>query len=326
MARPVVVIRSLTDIPTALRGAVVALGNFDGMHLGHQAVIARAVAAAKDARTRTVLLTFEPHPRTFFSPDVPVFRLTPAPLKAEIAGSLGVDAVVELPFDARFAAQTADAFIETVLHGALAPRHVLAGFDFHFGKGRGGTPEHLVAAGTARGFTVDIVPQVSARGEPISASRIREDLATGDLDQANAALGWRWLVDGTVIKGDARGRVLGFPTANMALAPETRLAHGVYAVRARIEGSWYTGAASYGRRPQFDNGPALLETYVCDFSGDLYGRTLRIEFCAWLRGEERFASINALVDQMGRDVDEARRRVTTALRAPASALQAMLEG
>lgn len=323
---PFITADALTSVPPALRGGVVVLGNFDGVHRGHQAVITAAAEVARAANAPLVVLTFEPHPRTFFRPAEPVFRLTPAPVKARLVRALGAAGMVVLPFDAALAALDAEAFVDRVLIAGLGARHVVAGFDFHFGKGRGGTPDVLKRLCEAKGVGTLLVPAFTDEGgQVVSSSRIRADLGRGAVTEANAALGWRWFVEAPVIHGDKRGRVLGYPTANMSLPPETGLALGVHAVRVRIDGTWYAGAANFGRRVQFGGGPVLLESYVLDFSGDLYGKTVRVEFCGYLRPEAAFDSVDALVAQMGHDVDAARDTVSATLAGPRTPLQAILE-
>jgi riboflavin kinase/FMN adenylyltransferase len=305
---------------------VVAIGNFDGVHRGHQAVIAAARVEADKRGGEVVALTFEPHPRAVLRPGEPLFRLTPAPMKRRVLRAAGADRVEVVPFDAAFSGLDAEAFFDTVLRGRVPAAHVVAGFDFHFGKGRGGTPARLVDLARAAGIGATIVPAFADEGgAAVGSTAIRAALAAGDVAAANAALGWAWAVEGEVLHGDKRGRTLGYPTANMAMEPGCALKHGVYAVRARVGGVWYAGAANYGRRIQFGDGPAWLETYIVDFSGDLYGKTIRIEFRAFLRPEERFASVGALVERMGADVAEARDLVTAALRQPRTPVQAKLE-
>lgn len=315
------------DLPVSLRGGVIAIGNFDGVHRGHQSVIARAIAEAKRRQVPALATTFEPHPRSFFKPDQPVFRLTPPAMKAAILTALGIDGVLALPFTASLAALEAETFVESILCKGLQANMAIAGFDFHFGKGRGGTPEFLEAAGRRHGFaTAHVEAYRDEAGRIVSSTLIREALSAGDLDAAHDDLGWRWAVDGQVVHGDKRGRTLGYPTANMDLPANCLLRHGVYAVRALIDGAWYAGAAHYGRRIQFGDGAPILETHVMDFSGDLYGRTIRVELCRFLRDEARFATVDDLVVQMGRDVDSARQAVSARLRAPRTDLQARLEG
>lgn len=322
----IITIDRIDTLPDALKGGFVAIGNFDGVHRGHQSVLERAISAAKAANAPAVALTFEPHPRSMFRPDEPLFRLTPPDMKARLMRSFGMDATICLNFDAALSSLTADEFLDRVLVAGLKARGLVAGYDFHFGKGRSGSPAMLQAAGPARGFAVDIVQAMRDEGgQDLSSSAIRVFLEAGDIAAANAALGWRWRVVAEVVHGDKRGRVLGFPTANMVLPPEVKLKQGVYAVRARIDGIWFSGAANYGRRIQFGNGPVLLETHVLDYTGDLYGKRIEIEFCGFLRPEAKFDSINALVEQMGLDCDTAREIISATLRGPRGLLQAALE-
>jgi riboflavin kinase/FMN adenylyltransferase len=295
-------------LPEDLRGGVVAIGNFDGVHLGHRAVLDRALSIARQAGRPAIALTFEPHPRSFFRPDPPLFRLTPPPLKAEAIAALGFDAMVEQHFDAAFAALEAGEFVTAMLAGRLGASHVVAGHDFHFGKGRSGTPRFLTDEGPRAGFAVTLVEaRGDASGEVISSTRIRAALAAGDIALATALLGREWLVRGTVVRGKQIGRTLGYPTANLSLPPHTGLRHGIYAVRIRFdEQGWREGVASFGRRPTFDNGDPLLETFVFGFSGDLYGQQADIRLVEFLRGEEKFDSVEALVEQMHRDSAAAR--------------------
>ncbi len=299
-------VRSLGDVPEALRGGAVAIGNFDGVHLGHKAVLAAAREEAGSGAP-ALALTFEPHPRTFFRPDHPIPRLTPPREKRLLLSHEALDGMVELTFDAGLSGLTAEEFVQTVLVDALEASAVVVGWDFHFGKNRGGSPAFLQEAGASHGFRVKVVEPFGG-SEPVSSSRIRDLLREGEVAAANRLLGHRWFVLGDVIHGEKRGRELGYPTANIALAPETPLAHGIYAVRIAFDGVIRDGVASFGRRPQFhDDAPPLLEPYVFDFKGDLYGKTLGIEFIARLRGEQKFDSVDALVSQMHRDAIEARR-------------------
>ena len=298
---------SLDAVPPALGGGVVAIGNFDGVHRGHQSVLAVALEIAHDRGVPALVLTFEPHPRALFRPDQPMFRLTPPAMKARALAALGFDGMVVAGFDHEFATLTADAFVDEVLWRRLAARHVVIGYDFHFGRARAGTPAFLVEAGGRRGFGVTVAePLKDDTGGAVSSTRIRDALSIGDVADANALLGWRWQVDGTVQHGDKRGRELGFPTANLALPEGTALAHGIYAVRVRVDGRLHDGVASYGRRPTFDDGRPLFEVHLFDFSGDLYGKQVTASLAAHLRPEEKFASVEALVHQMGRDCDDAR--------------------
>ncbi len=284
---------------------VVAIGNFDGVHRGHQAVLARARALADRLGRPAVLLTFEPHPVSLFRPDEPFFRLTDPQAKADAAAEAGMDATVALAFDREVAALPAEAFLEAVIDRMLDASGIVAGYDFHFGRGRGGTPQTLVAWGRATGRAVEIVSPFGD-GQPISSSAIRAALAEGDVAAAARLLGRPWRVGGIVRHGEKLGRTLGFPTANLALDPGCRLRHGIYAVQAVVDGAAYDAVASFGRRPTFDNGAPLLETFLFDFSGDLYGRRLDVVFVDWLRPELKFDSAQALVAQMQKDVDNAR--------------------
>jgi len=285
----------------ALRGATVAIGNFDGVHRGHKAVIAAALARAGALGKPSAALTFEPHPRAFFDPDEPLFRLTPEEAKLRLLAAAGLDGAIVLTFNAELAKLSAQDFVRRVLVDRFAISGAAIGFNFHFGAKRAGSPEFLQAQGREHGFTVDIVPPLLDGGRPVSSGPIRAALAAGRLDDAAEFLGYPWFVSGTVIHGDKRGRELGFPTANLRLDPACALRHGVYAVRAAIAGRRYDGVASFGRRPMFDSGAVLLEIFVFDFSGDLYGANIDVAFMAWLRDEAMFASAADLMRQMKED-------------------------
>jgi riboflavin kinase / FMN adenylyltransferase len=302
--RGFVVHRDGEALPASLRGAIVAIGNFDGLHRGHRHLIERTMAFAAAAGRPAAVLTFEPHPRQFFSPDRPMFRLTPEPVKLAILPKLGLDGVFVRRFDGRLAATSAAGFVDLV-HHELAVAGVLVGHDFHFGRGREGTPATLADLASRHGLACEIVPAVEEAGEPVSSSAIRAALEAGEVERANRLLGYRWFVAGEVRHGGKRGRVLGFPTANLALR-DCALRHGIYAVRAAFDGAVRDGVASFGRRPTFDDGAPLLEVHLFDFAGDLYGRRLEVEFAAWIRAEERFASVDALVARMGEDARQAR--------------------
>lgn len=301
--------------PARLDGAharpVLALGNFDGVHRGHRAVIDRTKALAEKLGRPSGTLTFAPHPRRFFAPQVPFFSLTPTPLREEILALTGIDAVVVLTFDQAMAATSAEDFVEKLLVGRLGVSGVVAGYDFHFGKGRAGSPGTLTEAGARHGFAVEIVQPFAEAGdaasEPISSSAVRAALAAGEIDRANTLLGYRWCVRETVLHGDKRGRLLGYPTANLVLDPACGLRHGIYAVRVAFDGQIHDGVASFGRRPTFDDGAPRLEVHLFDFSGDLYDKPLVVEFAGWIRGEEKFSDIEALIRRMDEDSRQARR-------------------
>ncbi|MDK9698040.1 MAG: bifunctional riboflavin kinase/FAD synthetase [Siculibacillus sp.] len=299
-------------LPRALRGAHVAIGNFDGIHRGHQSVLAATLDRARAAGRPALALTFEPHPRSFFAPERPVFRLTPPAAKARLAAALGLDGLVVVPFDAAFAGLSAEDFVRRVLVDGLGLAAATVGWDFHFGKGRAGSPAFLSEAGRRFGFEVAVVePHLAEDGALVSSSRIRTALERGDLAEASGLLGYRWFVEGTVVGGDRRGRDLGFPTANMRLADDCALRQGVYAVTFTVDGEIRLGAANWGRRPQFDGGAPVLETHVLDFAGDLYGRTADVTFVSFLRPEAKFASLDGLIEQMRLDCAEARAVVTS---------------
>lgn len=296
-------------LPEHLRAGVIAIGNFDGVHRGHQSVLQRALDIANARGVPALVLTFEPHPRTVFRPDQPVFRLTPAHLKARILEGMGFSAVIEYPFNRQFSQTAAADFVRQVLMDWLHASHIVTGFDFHFGRGREGGPAFLMAAGEENGFGVTLVDAFrDENAEVISSSRIRELLAKGDVAEAAGLLGYRYTVETQVIGGKKLGRTLGFPTANMQLPPEVELRTGIYAVRyRRADGTLFDGVASFGRRPTVDsNGAPLLETFVFDFSGDLYGETCTVSFFEHLRDELKFDGLDALVVQMKRDEEEAR--------------------
>jgi riboflavin kinase/FMN adenylyltransferase len=285
----------------ALRGAVVAIGNFDGVHRGHQAVIATARDRAATLARPAAALTFEPHPRSFFRPQEPLFRLTDARNKLRLLASTGLDGAIVLRFDAALAALSADEFVERVLLERLAIAGVTIGFDFHFGANRTGSPEFLAAAGARHGFAVDVVPRFEDHGRRISSGPIRAALTEGDVTDAAEMLGFPWFVSGEVVHGDKRGRELGYPTANLRLDPTCALRHGIYAVRVDVGGRRYDGVANFGRRPMFDVGTVLLEVFLFDFSGDLYGATIDVAFIEWIRPEMTFDSIDELVRRMDED-------------------------
>ncbi|MDX5592972.1 bifunctional riboflavin kinase/FAD synthetase [Pseudovibrio sp. SPO723] len=300
-------ITDLNAFPQGLKGGVVAIGNFDGVHRGHRSVLQMALDEAARRGVPALVMTFEPHPRTFFKPSAPVFRLTPSHAKAEILKSLGFDGMIELPFTKEFASMSADAFVSDILVDALGISESITGYDFHFGKARQGTPEFLRSAGEANGFSVRIVSaQEDEGGEAISSSRVRAALAEGDLALANGLLGYRYFAEAVVQHGAKRGRELGYPTANLPLAENSELKQGIYAVQVKIDGKIHPGVASFGRRPTFDDGAPLCEVHVFDFSGDLYGKTLTVYFIGFIRSEMKFDGVDALIAQMHKDSAEAR--------------------
>ncbi len=296
----------------ALRGSTVAIGNFDGVHRGHKAVIATALARARGLGKSAAALTFEPHPRTFFHPDEPLFRLTPEAAKLRLLAAAGLDGAIVLDFNAELAKLTAEDFVARVLVDRFAVSGAAIGFNFHFGANRAGSPDFLQAQGRRHGFAVDIVPPLLDRGQPVSSGPIRAALAEGRPQDAAEFLGYPWFVSGKVIHGDKRGRELGFPTANLRLDPACGLRHGIYAVRVAVGARRYDGVASFGRRPMFDAGAVLLEVFLFDFSGELYDASIDVAFIAWLRDEAVFASAKELMRQMEEDSRLAREALARA--------------
>lgn len=313
------------DLPTPLRNAVVAIGNFDGVHLGHQTVLKRALEIAKAENRPALVLTFEPHPRSVFAPHNPVFRLTPAAMKAKLLAALGFSGVLEQEFSKAYASQSPETFVADFLCHQLGVAHVVTGFDFHFGKAREGGPAYLIDAGERLGFQVTLVDAYrNDKAEVISSSRVRQCLVDGELEFAAEMLGYRYQVDGTIIKGKQLGRTLGYPTANMRLTDDTPLRHGIYAVKfKRSNGDVLDGVASFGKRPTVDeDGAPLLETFVFDFAADLYDEHCTVSLFAFLRGEEKFNGLDALVTQM--DLDSAKARDILAGAKPHSPIDAVL--
>ena len=322
------------EAPDALKGAVVAIGNFDGVHRGHRAVIAAAQRRAASLGRPTAALTFAPHPRQFFQPNVPLFRLSDDRARLRLLAATGLDGAIVLTFDAALAATTAADFVTKILLRRFNIGGAAIGFDFHFGKNRAGSPSFLREQGARLGFAVDLVPKLEDEGRPVSSGAIRTALTAGKVIEAAELLGAPWFVSGEVIHGARRGRELGFPTANIRLDPNCGLKHGIYAVRVGLSNSahsragrnpeiarpdlagsplsrgrterLYDGVASFGRRPMFDNGAPLLEVFLFDFDGDLYGRTVDVAFIGWIRGEETFEDVEDLKLRMVADSARAR--------------------
>ena len=306
--------RHFDDLPPSARGAVVAIGNFDGVHRGHQAVIAKAQRLAREFEAPAGLLTFEPHPRRYFQPDAPPFRLTPFRVKTRLLQALGVDRLYPLPFNRALASLTAEDFVERVLACGLGVRHIVVGDNFRFGQQRRGDTELLSRLGPRLGFGVTVMRRVMAAGsEPYSSSHVRQQLQAGNPTRAALLLGRYFEIEGRVRHGAKRGRQLGYPTANIGLDDILHPAFGVYAVRAQLYGgggTWIAGVANIGISPMFNYVTPLLEVHLFDFSGDLYGKHLRVALVDRLRGEMTFDNLEALVRQM--DEDSRRARVTLA--------------
>jgi riboflavin kinase/FMN adenylyltransferase len=292
------------------------MGNFDGVHLGHRAVIAAALRMAQARGRPALAVTFEPHPRRYFSPNTPQFRLTDETGKLRLLAATGLQGAVVMAFDHRRAGTTAQDFIHHELIERLGISGISVGYDFHFGKGRVGSPSLLVNEAPRLGIEVDVQPHVDVEERPVSSSAIRMALAEGQIDEAARMLGGPWFVSGEVIHGEKRGRELGYPTANIRLDAHCGLKHGIYAVRVgRGEGDRQQrldGVASFGRRPTFDNGAPLLEVFLFDFKGDLYGSRLDVAFISFIREELKFDTIEGLVAQMNDDSARARAALAAA--------------
>lgn len=298
------------NLPDRAKGHAIALGNFDGLHPGHMAVI----EAARKAGGPLGVATFEPPPRAFFRPNDPPFRLMrPERRNAKLLAS-GADAIFELPFNADMAGMTDEDFARKVLSEGLGAAHVAVGFDFRFGRGRMGDAARLSSLGRALGFGVTIVEEVeSPGGEKASSTAIRQALHAGEPDLAARMLGHAWVADGIVENGEKRGRTIGFPTANLHLGDLLHPRHGVYAVRVRIarSGPWKDGVANFGRTPTTGLRDPLLETFIFDFEGDLYGKWLEVALIAWLRPELKFECMDDMIVQMHSDVETARRTLAS---------------
>jgi riboflavin kinase/FMN adenylyltransferase len=305
------------DFPAQLRGAVLAIGNLDGVHRGHQALIARArkeaAAASRDGETRLPgAMVFEPHPREYFHPERPHFRITSLERKLELFERYGLELAIVVPFGERVASLTPEAFVQEVLVAGLGVCHVVVGYDFFFGKGRGGSAEDLQQLGARFGFGVSVVPPVAEGGEVFSSSAIRAEIAQGDVAGAAAMMGHWWSVTGEVVGGAKRGTGMGFPTANIVLPRTTPLAYGIYAVFIDGPDGRHQGAAYLGTRPTFDNGPPVLEVFLFDFDGDLYGKRIEVSFVGFIRPDRRFDTMEALMVQMGKDCETAREMLAAA--------------
>jgi riboflavin kinase/FMN adenylyltransferase len=304
------VIRDSTPKTAIPKGAVVAMGNFDGVHLGHRVVIRAALEMAQRHGRPALAVTFEPHPRRFFSPNTPQFRLSDETAKLRLLAGAGLAGAVVMTFDKARAGTPAQDFIHHDLIERLGISGIAVGYDFHFGKGRVGSPSLLASEAPRLGIEVDVQPHVDIDERPVSSSAIRMALAEGEIADATLMLDGPWFVTGEVIHGEKRGRDLGYPTANIKLDNNCGLKHGIYAVRVGRGDQRFDGVASFGRRPTFDNGAPLLEVFLFDFAGDLYGAVLDVAFIAFIRDELKFSDVDALVQQM--DDDSARAKAALA--------------
>jgi riboflavin kinase/FMN adenylyltransferase len=295
-------------VPDQLKGSIVALGNFDGFHLGHQAVVNRAVQRAFHERRRVIVATFDPHPVTFFKPDLPPFRLTTLDQRQELFAHAGADAMLVFEFGAQLASMDAEEFVSEVLAKRIGAAGVITGDDFSFGKGRRGDVALLARIGPEHGIGAEAVAQVTLEGERISSGRIRDALIEGDIGTATHMLSRDYAIEGVVQRGDQRGRELGYPTANLELADYQRPKYGIYAVRVTLEdGSEHPGVASLGVRPTFEPPQELLEAHLFGFDGDLYGRKIEVALHAYIREEKRFDGVEALIAHMREDEAVARK-------------------
>ncbi len=305
---PIDIIRDWRDLPASQKGAAAALGAFDGVHRGHQAVIASAHQAADRLHAPLAVVSFDPHPRRWFQPDAAPFRLmTPAQM-ARALEPLGVDRLYLLPFDADMAAMSDEAFATDIISHGLGLTHASVGFDFTYGKGRTGSPDALARIGRQLGFSVSVTERVDdVGGLKLSSSAVREALNAGDMTRAAKILGRPFAIEGEVVHGDKRGRTIGIPTANVRLGDYMRPAYGVYATRTRLpDGRVIDGVANLGVRPMFEIAEPLLEVWLFDFAEDLYGQTIETELVALLRGEMNFDGLNALKVQIDADAAAAR--------------------
>jgi len=295
-------------IPDALKGSIVALGNFDGFHLGHQAVVGRAIARGFHERRPVIVATFDPHPVKFFKPDIPPFRLTTLDQREALFAHAGADAMLVFHFDKALAITSAEDFVSDVLARQIGAAGVVTGDDFTFGRGRKGDVTLLQSLGATHGIAAEAVAALPMGGEKISSGRIREALATGDMSMATHLLSRDFAIEGVVQRGDARGRELGYPTANVEMGDYQRPRYGIYAVRVTLEdGGEHPGVASLGVRPTFEPPQELLEAYLFGFDGDLYGRMIEVALHAFIREERRFDDVDALVTHMREDEASARK-------------------
>ena len=300
------IFKDIKNIPDSAKNAVIVIGNFDGVHLGHQALIHQAAEIAKTTNKKLGVLTFEPHPRVLFQPDLPPARITPSAIKAQKLNSQNIDFLFSLPFDWDFASQTADDFIQNVLKDGLSASHIIVGYDFYFGQLRAGNAETIKDAGIP---ITSINAIEDKNGKAISSSRIRTNIRKGEIATANKLLGWEWEIQGEIFKGDRRGHELGFPTANVLLKDTIHPAYGVYACLVQIKGEneWLKAATNIGIRPMFEVPVGQIEAHILDFPDrDIYGKNLHIKPIKRLRGEAKFNSLDELITQIDKDCEQVR--------------------
>ncbi len=299
-------LKQYRNVPVPQQGCSLAIGNFDGVHKGHQKVLATAMQVASDQGIPSGVMAFEPHPRVFFQPQRPLFRLTSLDAKLDLFSTFGLDLAAVMPFNADMASLSAHDFVAKVLVDGFKVRHVVTGYNFFFGQGRGGNPQVLAKLGEQYGFGVTTVQVQGEAGDRFSSSRVRELLQEGDPRGAAEMLGYWWRIKGTVTGGAQRGTWLGFPTANITLKNSEEFHHGIYAVRVYIDGAVHHGAAYLGTRPTFDDGHPVLETFLFDFEDDIYGKEILIELIAFIREDIRFKDEEELKTNMRKDCEKAK--------------------
>lgn len=300
------IIDDLTFTKEDFSSPVVTIGNYDGLHLGHQAIIKRVIELAREGKKESVVLTFEPHPVKFFRPELQIPLITPYRKKMILLTQFGVDVTINLPFTKDIARMSAEEFIREIVQRRIAPRRIVVGFNFTFGKGRTGSPEELKKIGERLGFGVEIIPPFHLDGEVVSSTRIRELIARGDIKEANRMLGSDFFMFGKVIHGHARGKGLGFPTANLEISQDLYPNDGVYAANVIIDERRYAGVVNIGTNPTFGDEQLAVEVFLFDYQGDLYGKELQVALVDKLRDEQTFPSVDLLVHQIEQDIQRAK--------------------
>ena len=300
------IIDDLTFTKEDFSSPVVTIGNYDGLHLGHQAIIKRVIELAREGKKESVVLTFEPHPVKFFRPELQIPLITPYRKKMILLTQFGVDVTINLPFTKDIARMSAEEFIREIVQRRIAPRRIVVGFNFTFGKGRTGSPEELKKIGERLGFGVEIIPPFHLDGEVVSSTRIRELIARGDIKEANRMLGSDFFMFGKVIHGHARGKGLGFPTANLEISQDLYPNDGVYAANVIIDERRYAGVVNIGTNPTFGDEQLAVEVFLFDYQGDLYGKELQVALVDKLRDEQTYPSVDLLVHQIEQDIQRAK--------------------
>ncbi len=291
-------IKSYRELPNEAKACVVALGNFDGVHKGHRKIIEETIKIAKDKKTKSAVMTFEPHPAAILRPDNKNFRLTDLKMKEKLISEIGADFLFTIPFTEDFSKITAEDFIKTILIDSLQVKHVVIGHDFIFGHNRTGNPDFMQKKSAELSFGITIISAIKDENEICSSTSVREALRQGDLKRVNKILGRNYSIDGLVIKGDARGRQIGFPTANINLGDLIRPAFGVYAVKIRLEDKIYNAVANIGIRPTFGKESELLEVHIFNFDKNIYDSSVNIEFIDYIRTETKFKNVDELTKQI----------------------------